>query len=85
MEWVDRGGTRERFVIPLNLKVSDGWAPEKIGLVDSGAEVNLVSELLAKEAGWTPSKSRRTIVAGIDGRAVTSYNVYDICVRISDS
>lgn len=85
MEWVDRNDTRERFVIPLNLKVPDGWAPEKIGLVDSGAEVNLVSELLAKEAGWTPLKSRRTIVAGIDGRAVTSHNVYDICVRMSDS
>jgi hypothetical protein len=67
VEWVDQDGTLERFMIPLNLWRNDGWMLEKIELVNLRVEVNLVSELLAKEAGWTPSRSRRTIITGING------------------
>jgi hypothetical protein len=53
-------------MIPLNLWRNDEWILEKIRLVNLRAEVNLVLELLAKEASWTPSRSRRMIIMSID-------------------
>jgi hypothetical protein len=85
VEWVDQDGTLECFMIPLNLWRNNRWTLEKIKLVNLRVEVNLVSELLTKEAGWTSLRSRRTIIMGINGQAVTSHNVYKIRMKIKDS
>lgn len=72
-------------MIPAQVQRGGAWQSAVGGLIDSGAEVNLVSHILAKECGWEPAAQRHTIVAGIDGRPMRSNQTYSVAVKLEDS
>ena len=79
--------TRERkhLVIPVKLRHQDGRTPVVDALVDSGAEVNIVSPKLAKQLGWKAVEQNGLTIRGVDGQPVVSYGKYQQTVEITDS
>ena len=69
----------------MQLRRADGATRVVDALLDSGAEVNLVSPLLAKEMDWQPKEAMAVTVRGIDGHLMTSYGTYQEEVAVVDS
>ena len=69
----------------MQLRRADGATRVVDALLDSKAEVNLVSPLLAKEINWQPKEAIAVTVRGIDGHLITSYGTYQEEVAIVDS
>ena len=79
--------TRERkhLVIPVKLRHQDGRTPVVDALVDSGAEVNIVSPKLVKQLGQKAVKQNGLTIRRVDGQPVVSYGKYQQTVEITDS
>ena len=60
-----------------------GWKTGK-ALIDSGAELNLVSQLFVKEAGWQLRPDAGPPVKAIDRRSIHIYGSLKITTRITD-
>ena len=60
-----------------------GWKTGK-ALIDSGAELNLVSQLFVKEAGWQLRPDAGPPAKAIDGRSIHIYGSLKITTRITD-
>jgi hypothetical protein len=73
------------MVIPVLLRRADGTQVEVNGLVDSGAEVNLIDPLLAKELAWEPFENKATTIRGIGGQQFSSYRTYEQKISVVDS
>ena len=69
----------------MQLRRADGTTRVVDALLDSGAEVNLVTPLLAKEMDWQPSEAMSVTVRGIDGHPMTSYGTYQQQIAVVDS
>ena len=69
----------------MQLRRADGTIRVVDTLLDSGAEVNLVTPLLAKEMDWQPSEAMSVTVRGIDGHPMTSYGTYQQQIVVVDS
>jgi hypothetical protein len=76
---------RKRFVIPVQLRRADRATIEVEVLIDSSAEVNLITPILAKKLNWTSIADAAITVRGIDGRPITSYGLYQDEVSAADS
>ena len=60
-----------------------GWKTGK-ALIDSGAELNLVSQLFVKKAGWQLRPDAGLPAKAIDGRSIHIYGSLKITIRITD-
>jgi len=76
---------RRALIIPVQVWRADGGLSAIDALVDSGAEVNLVSHLLVKELRWEPIEEQLYTVRGIDGAPIDSFGMYEAVIRIPDS
>ena len=72
-------------MIPVQLQQHDGTTRVVEALVDSGAEVNCISPLLAKELRWRLAASSPRTIKGIDGREVISFGTYHTNIGVTDS
>jgi hypothetical protein len=71
------------FVLQVELPTEKGWQSAR-ALLDSGAERNLVSQILVKERGWEPEGSPIPM-QDINGRSIRCYGVHQLSVRVRDA
>jgi transposase InsO family protein len=76
---------RKCMIIPVQLCRSDGAWHSTNALIDSGAEVNIVSPILAKQLAWEPLDRTTKTVLGFDGHATTSHGSYEQNTKVVDS
>ena len=67
----------------MECHTSNGWKKAK-ALIDSGAELNLVSQLFVKEAGWQLRPESAPPMETVDGRQVLAYSSLKITTNIAD-
>ena len=60
-----------------------GWKTGK-ALIDSGAKLNLVSQLFIREVGWQLRPNAGPPVKAIDGRSIRIYRSLKITTKITD-
>jgi hypothetical protein len=75
---------QNRLLVDVQIPYEDDWHHEK-ALLDSGAEVNFVSQLFAKQCGWNMTRESPMRASGIDGAALYIYGEYDVFVKAKDS
>src|ERR1700677_1178457 len=76
---------RKHMKIPVELRRKDGAPLSQDALVDSGAEVNIISLILVKELGWKAVNRSTKSVLGFDGHATMSHGLYAEDVTVTDS
>ena len=74
---------RKRLVWQVELLAKNHWEPSQ-ALLDSGAERNLVSQILVKKRGWKPEGPPLQF-HDINGRSYHCYGVHWLSVRIRDA
>ena len=67
----------------MECRTSKGWKKAK-ALIDSGAQLNLVSQLFVKEAGWQLRPEGAPAVETVDGRDVQVYGELHMTMSITD-
>ena len=67
----------------MDSRAVTGWKTGK-ALIDSGAELNLVSQLFVKEAGWQLQPNVSLPAKAIDGWSIYIYGSLKITTRITD-
>ena len=67
----------------VECRTSNGWKKAR-ALIDSGAELNLVSQLFVKEAGWQLRSDGAPPVETVDGRRMLAYSTLKITTNIAD-
>ena len=69
LEWVDNRGNRQYLEATVECRMSKGWKKAK-ALIDSGAQLNLVSQLFVKEARWQLCPKGASAVETMDGQEI---------------
>ena len=77
-------GHKPYLFLDILVATLEGWTNRQ-PLVDPGAQVNLISQLLVKESGWTPSEDAHVSVAGWKGHEFTTYEVYELMLCMTNS
>jgi hypothetical protein len=77
-----RGNSRS-LEAAVECRTSTGWKMAR-ALIDSGAEVNLVSQMFAKEAGWQTRPDEAPPIETVEGRRVLVYGTLGITTSIKD-
>lgn len=67
----------------VELKGADGWSTRR-ALIDSGANVNLVSQICAKECGLDPVSLRAIKVSLPDGKTIQTFGSHTAAVKTKD-
>ena len=67
----------------MKCHTSKGWKKAR-ALIDSGAELNLVSQLFVKEAGWQLRPEGAPPVETVDGRGIHVYGALRITTNAAD-
>lgn len=76
-------GASKSLEAEVECRTSTGWKRAR-ALIDSGAELNLVSQLFVKEAGWQLRPDSAPPVESIDGRRVVAYGSLNVTTNIKD-
>jgi hypothetical protein len=71
------------LVLQIELPTETGWQSAR-ALLDSGAEQNLVSQILVKERGWEPVGPPISM-HDINGRSFHCYGVHQLSIRVRDA
>ena len=67
----------------VDTRAVTGWKTGK-ALIDSGAELNLVSQLFVREAEWQLRPDAGPPAKAIDGRSIHIYGSLKITTKITD-
>ena len=67
----------------MEYKAKRGWKKTK-ALIDSGADVNLISQLLVKESGWQLRTEGAPNAHSISGQRLQVYGVVSVTMSIID-
>lgn len=73
------------MVITMTLFFGDGSSKEVRALIDSGAEVNAVSQRLVAELNWTTRKNKPSEAKSVDGHRIFVWGEYRQRAVIADS
>ena len=76
---------RRRLTLPVTVHRKNDSTTIIDALLDSGAEVNIISPMAAKKLDWQPAGATSTIVRGIDGQTMISFGVYEEGIEVTDS
>lgn len=74
---------RSKLTTYADVKTAKGWQTVT-ALIDSGAEMNLASQLLVKEAGWDTPNEPPTTAKGVNGTKVPVYGKPQVEIRVTD-
>jgi hypothetical protein len=80
----DKVKERRSLVIPIEVSTPKGWKLAK-ALVNSGAELNFISQLWAKEAELEEAEPVPTAAQTLDGKWLTVYGNHYCRSRTMDS
>lgn len=76
-------GNKRSLETIVECRTSTGWRKAR-ALIDSGAELNLVSQLFVKEAGWQLRLDGALPVEAADGCRVLVYDTLKVTTNIQD-
>ena len=80
----DDVGPKPHLFLNALIATLGGWTIQQ-ALVDPGAQVNLIFQLLVKESGWTPSKDVHVSVAGWKSHEITTYRLHELTLCMINS
>ena len=73
------------LITHVRIKTQNGDWKSLRGLINSGAEINFISQLAVKEATLNESDSTMKAVTTLDGRTLPVYGEHDMVTRIIDT
>ena len=76
-------GANESLEAQVEYKAKRGWKKTK-ALIDSGADMNLILQLLVKESGWQLRTEGAPNAHSISGQRLQVYGVVTITMSIID-
>ncbi|RMZ74708.1 hypothetical protein DV737_g5812, partial [Chaetothyriales sp. CBS 132003] len=78
-------GGRKRMIVTVVLTAADQATRKVSALVDSGAEVNCISPMFAKELRWEIAHIPPRTIKGYDGHEMMTFGTYQEAVEVTDS
>jgi len=76
-------GASKSLEAEVKCRTSTGWKRAR-ALIDSGAELNLISQLFIKETSWQLHLDSTPPMESIDERRVVAYSSLNVTTNIKD-